>query len=77
VRELPGHRAGRPAKYVHVQIVLPWQAAMKHLNDSIEQSRLWLLRMHRCAQRGLDLLAEDEDEEVLDQELAAEAVEAL
>jgi hypothetical protein len=50
---------------------------MKNSNDSIEQSRLWLLRMHRWAQRGLELLAEDEDEEVFDQELAAEAVEAL
>jgi hypothetical protein len=50
---------------------------MKTPNDSIEQSRLWLLQMHGWAQRGLELLAKDQDEEVFDQDLAAEAVEAL
>jgi hypothetical protein len=71
-------------QYVHAlhlfiasEIVLPWQAAMKTPNDSIEQSRLWLLQMHGWAQRGLELLAKDQDEEVFDQDLAAEAVEAL
>jgi hypothetical protein len=50
---------------------------MKNPNDSIEQSRLWLLQMHEWAQRGLELLAKDQAEEAFDQELAAEAVEAL
>jgi hypothetical protein len=50
---------------------------MKNPNDSIEQSRLWLLQMHGWAQRGLELLAKDEAEEEFDQELAAEAVEAV
>jgi hypothetical protein len=50
---------------------------MKNPNDSIKQSRLWLLQMHEWAQRGLELLAKDQAEEAFDQELAAEAVEAL
>ena len=50
---------------------------MKNPNDTVEQSRLWLLQMHGWAQRGLELLAQDEAEEEFDQELAAEAVEAL
>ena len=48
---------------------------MKNPNDFID--RLWLLRMHRWAQRGLELLARDEAEVVCDQELVAEAVQAL
>ena len=78
-----GYNRGWPAKYVYPlhlfiapEIVLPWQAAMKNPNDySIEQSRLWLLQMHRWAQRGLELLARDEAEVVC--ELVAEAVQAL
>ena len=50
---------------------------MKNPNDTVEQSRLWLLQMHGWAQRGLELLVKDEAEEEFDQELAAEAVEAL
>jgi len=50
---------------------------MKNPNDTVEQSRLWLLQMHGWAQRGLELLAQDEAEEEFDQELAPEAVEAL
>ena len=46
---------------------------MKNPNDFID--RLWLLRMHRWAQRGLKFLAKIE--EAVDQELVAEAVEAL
>ena len=46
---------------------------MKNPNDFID--RLWLLRMNRWAQRGLKFLAKIE--EAVDQELVAEAVEAL
>jgi hypothetical protein len=46
---------------------------MKNPNDFID--RLWLLRMHRWAQRGLEFLAKDHA--AVDQELMAEAVEAL
>ena len=63
--------------FIAPEIVSPWQAAMKNPNDTVEQSRLWLLQMHGWAQRGLELLAQDEAEEEFDQELAAEAVEAL
>ena len=48
---------------------------MKNPNDFID--RLWLLRMHRWAQRGLKFVAKDQIEEAVDQELVAEAVEAL
>ena len=48
---------------------------MKNPNDFID--RLWLLRMNRWAQRGLKFLAKDQIEEAVDQELVAEAVEAL
>jgi len=46
---------------------------MKNPNDFID--RLWLLRMNRWAQRGLKFLAKIK--EAVDQELVAEAVEAL
>ena len=73
----PNHASSAtdPAVFIAPEIVLPWQAAMKNPNDSIEQSRLWLLQMHRWAQRGLELLARDEAEVVC--ELVAEAVQAL
>src|SRR6516165_338044 len=48
---------------------------MKNPNDFID--RLWLPRMHRWAQRGLKFVAKDQIEEAVDQELVAEAVEAL
>jgi hypothetical protein len=38
---------------------------MKNPNDFID--RLWLLRMHRWAQRGLKFLAKDQIEEAVDQ----------
>ena len=71
---------GHGLQYVHLShlfiapgIVLP--RGSENPNDFID--RLWLLRMNRWAQRGLKFLAKDQIEEAVDQELVAEAVEAL
>jgi hypothetical protein len=50
---------------------------MKTPNDSIEQSRLVLLQTRRWAQRGLELLANADEAEIIDQEEVATIAEAL
>jgi hypothetical protein len=50
---------------------------MKNPNEPIEQSRLWLLQMHRWAQRGLESLAKVDEGEIIDQEEVAAIAEAL
>jgi hypothetical protein len=53
---------------------------MRHENEEhvLEQSRAWLLRSRRWAERGLELLASTEEADLLtDHEKAAEMAEAL